>query len=112
MTMFCPFIKSKCKQDCALLSEMTIVNNITGETKVERRCVFFWYLTILMEQNKLQLTTTQAVESFRDNVVKQQGVFEVIAEGIVGAVKLLSLRGRIEDVKTKNEDNKNALPGG
>lgn len=106
--MYCPFIRSKCRQDCQLLAEMTIVNNITGESKVEKRCVFFWYLTILMEQNKLQLTTTQALESFRDETIKRQGVFEVIAEGIVGLVKLAS-RPRepkeLTDAKTKDEDS-------
>lgn len=111
--MFCPFIKSKCRQDCELLAEMAIKNNITGETKIEKRCVFFWYLTILMEQNKLQLTTTQAVESFRDNVVKGQGVFEVIAEGIVGLVKLTSKKNKeLPYVEAEDKDNKDALPGG
>lgn len=101
--MFCPFIKSKCKQDCQLLAEMTITNNFTGETKVEKRCVFFWYLTILMEQNKLQLTTTQAIESFRDESIKKQGVFEVIAEGIVGLVKLAT-KSRKELPDATSED--------
>lgn len=105
--MFCPFIKSKCKQDCQLLAEMTITNNITGETKVEKRCVFFWVLTILMEQNKLQLTTTQALESLRDESVRNKGVFEVIAEGIVGLVKLSAAKKHKElpNVKTEDEDN-------
>lgn len=106
--MYCPFIKSKCRQDCSLLAEMTITNNITGETKVEKRCVFFWYLTILMEQNKLQLTTTQAIESFRDESIKRQGVFEVIAEGIVGLVKLASKSKNKElppNVKAEDEDS-------
>lgn len=104
--MFCPFIKSKCRQDCQLLTEMTITNNFTGETKVEKRCVFFWYLTILMEQNKLQLTTTQALESFRDETIKKQGVFEVIAEGIVGLVKLASKNKKeLPNAKTEDENS-------
>jgi len=108
--MFCPITGKKCRLDCAWLVDMTITNNVSGENKQEKRCAIFWLISLQVENNRLVLSNTQAIESFRNEMVKGQGYQEIIAESLVHFLKL-ALRGRQRNVQDKDDNVKDALSG-
>ena len=71
----CPLINKKCiEHKCAWYGQVRGVNPNTGQEVDEWQCVVNLLPMLLMENSKQQRSTSAAVESFRNETVKQGDV--------------------------------------
>jgi len=77
----CP-LGSKCEEvkdgkihRCAWSIELDGINPNTGESAKERACAMAWMPILLIENSKQQRSTSVAVESFRNEMVKSNNAF-------------------------------------
>lgn len=70
---YCPFIKKDCiESKCALYTTVRGTHPQTGEEIDQEGCAMAWMPVLLVENSQQQRQTGAAVESFRNEVVKQQ----------------------------------------
>lgn len=68
---FCPLIKDECKQlECTWFMKVTGTNPNTGQQVDEWGCAMAWTPILLIENSQQQRQTGAAVESFRNEVVR------------------------------------------
>jgi len=79
--MKCPLIKKKCmKHDCAWYIHLRGTNPNTGQEIDQWGCSMTWMPMLLVENSQQQRQTGSAVESFRNEMVKNN---ESILRGLV-----------------------------
>ncbi len=90
MKTTCPFghdceIQTKDTHEvCAWLVEQTETNTQTGETRTTKSCAMALLPGLLIENARVSRGTSAAVESFRNESVKSQGVFNQILSRAAG----------------------------
>lgn len=81
---FCPrFFPEKVEcigDDCALYVSVMGMNPNTGEEGLKHGCADAWKTTLLIEQSRTQRGTTQAIESFRNEIVKAMSGVMLLGE--------------------------------
>ena len=69
----CPFLKKKCiEHDCQLYTQLQGTNPNSGQPIDEWGCAVAWLPILLIEGAKETRQGAAAIESFRNEVVKQQ----------------------------------------
>lgn len=69
---FCPLIKRECKGlDCSWFMQVQGMNPNTGQPVDEWGCAITWIPVMLIENSQQQRNTGAAVESFRNEMVRQ-----------------------------------------
>jgi len=72
---FCPLIKEDCCQlKCAFFTQVRGNNPNTGEEVDEWACAIAWMPVLMIENSQQQRQTGAAVESFRNEMVKNNEV--------------------------------------
>lgn len=72
---FCPLINKKCvEHKCAWYTHIVGNNPNTGEQVNEWACTISFLPLLMIENSKQQSTTSSAVESLRNETVKQQTI--------------------------------------
>lgn len=96
---YCPLLKKTCIENkCAWFTQVRGVNPNTGEPVDEWQCVVNMVPILMIENSQQQRHTAAAVESFRNESVKQNDVLtRVIAQGI----NAQSLLGTVEELKVE-----------
>ncbi len=93
---FCPLIKKNCIENkCQWFCQVRGVNPNTGEPVDEWTCAINLLPILLIENSKQQRSTSAAVESFRNETVKQN---EILNHALFTAVNLQAERSKIEGV--------------
>jgi len=86
---YCPLIKKDCIElKCSWFTQIRGINPNTGNPVDEWGCAITWMPTLLIENSQQQRSTSAAVESFRNEVVKgnqenQQLYIQSIQQGII-----------------------------
>lgn len=71
---FCPLIKGECKGlQCNWFTQVRGVNPNTGKEVDEWGCAMTWLPVLLIENSQQQRQTGAAVESFRNEMVRENG---------------------------------------
>lgn len=79
--MKCPLIKKKCMEhDCAWYIHLRGTNPNTGQEIDQWGCSMTWMPMLLVENSQQQRQTGSAVESFRNEMVKNN---ENILQGLI-----------------------------
>jgi hypothetical protein len=68
----CEEIKDNAIHRCVWFQTFAGTNPSTGETVDEKGCAMAWLPILMIENSKQQLSTSSAVESFRNEMVKAQ----------------------------------------
>jgi hypothetical protein len=68
----CEEIKDNVIHRCMWYQTFAGTNPSTGETVDEKGCAMAWLPILMIENSKQQLSTSSAVESFRNEMVKAQ----------------------------------------
>lgn len=72
---FCPLIKKDCIGiKCSWFTQMRGTNPNTGQEVDEWNCAITWLPMLLTENSRQQRGTTAALESFRNEVVKNHEI--------------------------------------
>jgi len=81
---YCPLIKKTCIENkCAWFTQVRGVNPNTGEPVDEWQCVVNMVPILMIENSQQQRHTAAAVESFRNESIKQTDTLtQVLAHGI------------------------------
>jgi hypothetical protein len=96
---FCPLIKKDCIENkCEWYCQVRGVNPNTGEPVDEWQCAINLLPVLLIENSKQQRSTSVAVESFRNESVKQNNT---LAQVLVQAVNQQVLLSAVEEANVK-----------
>lgn len=88
---FCPLIKKDCIENkCEWYCQVRGVNPNTGQPVDEWQCAINLLPILLIENSQQQRSTSAAVESFRNETVKQSGVLNQVLAHAVNQQALLS----------------------
>lgn len=88
---FCPLIKKDCIENkCEWYCQVRGVNPNTGEPVDEWQCAINLLPILLIENSQQQRSTSAAVESFRNETVKQSGVLNQVLAHAVNQQAMLS----------------------
>jgi hypothetical protein len=100
---FCPLIKKDCIENkCQWFCQVRGINPNTGEPVDEWACAVKLVPILLIENSNQQRSTSAAVESFRNETVKQS---EVLNHALFTAVNLQAQQSRIEGVNVQLLDS-------
>jgi hypothetical protein len=86
---YCPLIKKDCiGLQCSWFTQIRGMNPNTGEPVDEWGCAITWMPMLMIENSQQQRSTSTAVESFRNEVVKgnqenQQLYIQALQQGVV-----------------------------
>ena len=86
---YCPLIKKDCiGLQCSWFTQIRGMNPNTGEPVDEWGCAITWMPMLMIENSQQQRSTSSAVESFRNEVVKgnqenQQLYVQALQQGVV-----------------------------
>jgi hypothetical protein len=76
---FCPLIKDDCLQlKCSWFTQLRGKNPNTGQDIDEWGCAMTWLPILLVENSQQQRSTSSAVESFRNEMVKANEVSQQV----------------------------------
>ena len=76
---FCPLIKDDCLQlKCSWFTQLRGKNPNTGKDVDEWGCAMTWLPVLLVENSQQQRSTSSAVESFRNEMVKANEVSQQV----------------------------------
>jgi hypothetical protein len=76
---FCPLIKDDCLQlKCSWFTQLRGKNPNTGQDIDEWGCAMTWLPILLVENSQQQRSTSAAVESFRNEMVKNNEVSQQV----------------------------------
>lgn len=79
---FCPLIKKECVGlQCSWFTQIRGMNPNTGKEVDEWGCAMTWLPVLMIENSQQQRQTGAAVESFRNEMVKTQNEFILLASG-------------------------------
>jgi hypothetical protein len=96
---FCPLIKKDCIENkCEWYCQVRGVNPNTGEPVDEWQCAINLLPVLLIENSKQQRSTSVAVESFRNESVKQNNT---LAQVLVQAVNQQVLLSAVEEANVQ-----------
>jgi hypothetical protein len=96
---FCPLIKKDCIENkCEWYCQVRGVNPNTGEPVDEWQCAINLLPILLIENSQQQRSTSAAVESFRNETVKQSGVLNQV---LVQAVNHQALLSAVQEADVK-----------
>lgn len=96
---FCPLIKKECVGNkCAWYTQVRGVNPNTGHPVDEWQCVVNVLPILLMENSRNSLGTQAAVESFRNESVKQSGA---LSQVLLHAVSMKGSVPMVEEASIK-----------
>jgi hypothetical protein len=96
---FCPLIKKDCIENkCEWYCQVRGINPNTGEPVDEWQCAVNLLPVLLIENSKQQRSTSVAVESFRNETVKQSSTLNQI---LVQAVNQQALLSAVEEANIK-----------
>ena len=96
---FCPLLKKDCIENkCEWYCQVRGVNPNTGEPVDEWQCAINLLPVLLIENSKQQRSTSVAVESFRNESVKQNNT---LAQVLVQAVNQQVLLSAVEEANVK-----------
>ena len=81
---YCPLVKGEClKNKCLWFIKLNGTNPNTGQPVDEWNCAMAWLPFLLVENAQQARSTGAAVESFRNEMSKQNGAFaQVLLEKI------------------------------
>jgi hypothetical protein len=85
---YCPLIKKDCiGLQCSWFTQIRGMNPNTGEPVDEWGCAITWMPMLMIENSQQQRSTSSAVESFRNEVVKgnQQLYVQALQQGVIPA---------------------------
>jgi hypothetical protein len=88
---YCPLIKKKCIElECSWFTQIRGMNPNTGEPVDEWGCAITWMPILMIENSQQQRSTSSAVESFRNEVIKgnkenQQLYIQALQQEVVPA---------------------------
>jgi hypothetical protein len=85
---YCPLIKKDCiGLQCSWFTQIRGMNPNTGEPVDEWGCAVTWMPMLMIENSQQQRSTSAAVESFRNEVVKenQQLYVQALQQGVIPA---------------------------
>ena len=84
---FCPLIKADCKGlDCVLFTQVRGVNPQTGKEVDDYACSLAWLPVLMIENSQQQRMTGAAVESFRNEMVRNNEVGQKVLLAAAGLV--------------------------
>ena len=96
---YCPLIKKDCIENkCQWFCQVRGTNPNTGEPVDEWQCAVNLIPLLLIENSQKQLSTAVAVESFRNETVKQN---ETLNQVLVHAVTQQALLSSVETAEIK-----------
>ena len=76
---YCPLVKEDCLQlKCAWFTQLRGTNPNTGKEIDEWGCAVTWLPIVLVENSQQQRSTSAAVESFRNEMVKANEVSQQV----------------------------------
>ena len=76
---YCPLVKEDCLQlKCAWFTQLRGTNPNTGKEIDEWGCAVTWLPILLVENSQQQRSTSAAVESFRNEMVKANEVSQQV----------------------------------
>lgn len=79
---FCPLIKKECVGlQCSWFTQIRGMNPNSGKEVDEWGCAMTWLPVLMIENSQQQRQTGAAVESFRNEMVKTQNEFILLASG-------------------------------
>ena len=90
---FFPEMKECIGDDCALYVSLMGMNPNTGEEGLKHGCADAWKTTLMVEQSRATRGTTQALESFRNEILKVMS----------GVMLLGELKKRLTDAKDQGK---------
>jgi hypothetical protein len=90
---YCPLIKKTCIENkCSWFTQVRGINPNTGEPVDEWQCVVNMIPILMIENSQQQRHTAAAVESFRNESVRQNDtITQVLAQGIRNQALLSSV---------------------
>lgn len=96
---FCPLIKKDCIENkCQWFCQIRGINPNTGEPVDEWQCAITLLPILLIENSQQQRSTGAAVESFRNESVKQS---EVLNQVLIHAANKQSLLAGIQETEIR-----------
>ncbi|MBF0121173.1 MAG: hypothetical protein HQK79_20260 [Desulfobacterales bacterium] len=93
---FCPLIKENCiTTNCKFFQGLMGKNPQTGKDVNEYECVFVWLPLLLVENSQQQRLTAKAVDSFNNDMTKQnmQG-FNIVNSVVKNLIGIVETHGR------------------
>lgn len=114
---YCPLLKKDCiEHKCAWYSHIRGLNPNTGQEVDEWNCTISWIPMLLIENSQQQRSTSCAVESFRNEMVKANesnlNILEAAANMFYGAseaVEEIRFYEESQQNLTGNNDDQNLL---
>ena len=102
---FCPLIRKDCIENkCAWYCQIRGVNPNTGQPVDEWQCAITLMPILQIENSQQQRSTSAAVESFRNESVKQN---EVLNQVLVHAVNQQAMLSAVQEADVKLLDSEN-----
>lgn len=91
---FCPLIKKDCIENkCVWFTQIRGINPNTGEPIDEWQCAVNFLPFLIIENAQRQLSTASAIESFRNETVKQNDTLnELIVHSINQQIRFSSVQ--------------------
>jgi len=78
---YCPYINDDCiEYKCKLYQKMRGSDPQTGEPVDEYECAILWQNILLIENSQMQRQTGAAIESFRNEMLSQNGTLQIQAD--------------------------------
>ena len=105
---FCPLIKKDCIQlQCSWFTQLRGTNPNTGEPVDNWGCAITWLPMLLVENSQQQRQTGSAVESFRNEMVKNNENFQnSLSQMMLMAMSDTPLKVNVIGPKYEDENNK------
>lgn len=105
---FCPLIKKDCIQlQCSWFTQLRGTNPNTGEPVDNWGCAITWLPLLLVENSQQQRQTGSAVESFRNEMVKNNENFQnSLSQMMLMAMSDTPLKVNVIGPKYEDENNK------
>ncbi len=101
---YCPLLKKDCIENkCSWYCQVRGVNPNTGQPVDEWQCAVNLLPVLLIENSQQQRSTSAAVESFRNESIKQN---ETLNRAMAHAVAVQNLLGPIEKTRVQILENK------
>lgn len=104
---FCPLIKKDCIQlQCSWFTQLRGTNPNTGEPVDNWSCAINWLPMLLIENSQQQRQTGAAVESFRNEMVKNNDNFQnSLSQMMLMAMSDTPLKVNVIGPKYDDEEN-------
>lgn len=95
---YCPLLKKECVgEKCSWYTQIRGMHPQTGKDIDEYGCAMAWLPILMIENSQQQRSTGAAVESFRNEMVRNQNEFILLAQSAATPKQIHNTHKQIEE---------------